>query len=35
MRCQRPISQPFDRVNVDQMRFPFTVPTTRAFCGPP
>jgi hypothetical protein len=34
-RLQRSISQPFVRVNVVQIRFPATVPATRAFCGPP
>jgi hypothetical protein len=35
MRCQRAISQPFVRENVARTGCPFTVPTTRACCGPP
>ena len=34
-RFQRPISQPFVRENVAQIRFPARVPTMRALCGPP
>ena len=34
-RAQRLISHPFVRVKVAQMRFPATVPTIRARCGPP
>src|SRR5262249_61813128 len=35
MRFQRAISHPFTRVKVAHTRRPPTVPTTRAFCGPP
>ena len=34
-RAQRLISQPFVRVSVVHTRFPATVPTIRARCGPP
>ena len=34
-RAQRLISQPFVRLSVAHTRFPATVPTTRARCGPP
>jgi len=34
-RVQRPIAQPFVRVNAAQILFPARVPTTRARCGPP